>query len=84
MFSSEIRNLLIQVITSWQVLAVTGVLVVYVFLVNYVAKLYRHRRPPSFTMPKIPKLKPEKNQEPADGGTSESDEMDLVEEDADK
>ena len=80
MFNSEIRNLLIQVITSWQVLAVTGVLIVYVFLVNYVAKLYHHPRPPSFTMPKIKKQKPEKTQEPAAGVASESDEMELEEE----
>jgi hypothetical protein len=45
MFTDELKNLLIQVITSWQVLAVTGVLVVYVFLVNYVARLYHRNKP---------------------------------------
>jgi flagellar biosynthesis/type III secretory pathway M-ring protein FliF/YscJ len=45
MFSDELKKMLIQVISSWQVLAVTGVLVVYIFLVNYVAKLYHRRRP---------------------------------------
>lgn len=48
MFSDELKSLLIQVITSWQVLVVTGVLVVYVFLVRYVAKLYRRSRPFSY------------------------------------
>ena len=42
MFSQEIRKLLIQVISSWQVLAVTAILILYVFLVNSVARLYRH------------------------------------------
>jgi hypothetical protein len=44
MFSAEIKKLLVEVITSWQVIAVTVVLVIYVFLVNYVARIY-HRRP---------------------------------------
>ena len=44
MFSEEIRSLLAQVITSWQVLAVTGVLIIYILLVNSVARLYHRRR----------------------------------------
>jgi hypothetical protein len=43
--SDELKNLLGQVITSWQVLVVTGILIVYVFLVNYVARLYHRNRP---------------------------------------
>jgi hypothetical protein len=49
LFSDELKSLLIQVITSWQVLAATGVLIVYVFLVRYVARLYRRSRPVSFS-----------------------------------
>ena len=46
MFGEEIRKLLFQVITSWQVLAVTVLLVIYIFLVNYVANIYyRPNRP---------------------------------------
>jgi hypothetical protein len=45
LFSDDLKNLLVQVITSWQVLAVTGVLIAYVFLVRYVARLYRRNRP---------------------------------------
>lgn len=55
MFSTEIRKLLIQVITSWQVLVVTIILIVYIFLVNSVARIY-HRRP---HQPPLPKVKPE-------------------------
>ena len=36
--------MLVQVISSWQVLAVTVVLVIYISIVNYVARL-RHRSP---------------------------------------
>jgi len=33
--------MLVQVITSWQVIAVTVVLVIYISVVNYVARLYK-------------------------------------------
>jgi hypothetical protein len=56
MFSDELKSLLIKVITSWQVLTVTGVLVVYMFIVNYVARLYHRKRP-------IPMPKPGKGKE---------------------
>ena len=55
MFNEEIKKLLFQVISSWQVLAVTVVLVLYVFLVNYVARIYhrpRNTRKPFLPMPK--------------------------------
>jgi flagellar biosynthesis/type III secretory pathway M-ring protein FliF/YscJ len=48
LFSDELKSLLIQVISSWQVLVVTGILIVYIFLVRYVAKLYRRGRPLSY------------------------------------
>jgi len=82
MFNSEVRNLLIQVITSWQVLAVTVVLIIYVFLVNHVAKLYHRRRIPPMIMPKIKKQKPENGDESDDNAASgsESEDMELEEE----
>jgi len=80
MFNSEVRALLIQVITSWQVLAVTGVLILYVFLVNSVARLYRRRLPP-LIMPRIKKLKPEKTKESDEESESDSDDIALEEED---
>jgi hypothetical protein len=45
LLSDELKNLLVRVIASWQVLVVTGILIVYVFLVNYVARLYHRNRP---------------------------------------
>jgi hypothetical protein len=47
--SDELKDLLIQVITSWQVLAATGVIIVYIFLVRYVANIYRRNRRLSFS-----------------------------------
>lgn len=44
MFSDELKELLIQVITSWQVLAVTGAVILYSLLVSYVARLYHRPR----------------------------------------
>jgi hypothetical protein len=47
MLSKEIREMLIRVISSWQVIAASLVVILYFFLVNYVARLsYRRRRPP--------------------------------------
>jgi hypothetical protein len=41
--SKELIDLLIQVIRSWQVLAVTGVLIVYFLLISNVTR--KHHRP---------------------------------------
>ena len=47
MFSGELRNLFFQVITSWQVIAVTVAIILYVALINYVSRArYRRRNPP--------------------------------------
>ncbi|MDR1858757.1 MAG: hypothetical protein LBQ69_04735 [Treponema sp.] len=45
-------NLLIQVAKSWQVLAMTAALVLYMALVNYVARTYRQPRFVSKSMPR--------------------------------
>jgi hypothetical protein len=51
MFSPELRELLIQVIKSWQVIAVSLALVVYIYLVKYVSRRY-HRPRMSRSRPK--------------------------------
>ena len=72
MFNAEVRRLLIEVISSWQVIAVTVVLIIYIALVRYVAKIYHRRiRRPSRT-----KVKPEKADIPV---PSETDELSLEE-----
>ena len=80
MFNSEIRKLLLQVVTSWQVWVVTAVLVIYVFIVNHVARIYHSRRPHGPMIPKFKKLKPGKTREPEGVNASESDELGLEEE----
>jgi hypothetical protein len=67
-----LKELLIKVITSWQVLAVTGVIIVYIFLVRYVSRLYRPGKP----MPK-----PGKTKEDGDPGpeTGADDDLGLEE-----
>jgi flagellar biosynthesis/type III secretory pathway M-ring protein FliF/YscJ len=44
MFSKELKDMLLQVVTSWQVLAVTVAVILYFFLVSYVGRNYRRPR----------------------------------------
>ena len=44
MFTQELFDFLIKVITSWQIIAVTVVLIIYFTLVSYVAQVYHYRR----------------------------------------
>jgi len=55
MFSEELKVLLFQVIKSWQVIAVSIVLVLYISLVNYAARA--HKKPVS-----VSKIKPKKKE----------------------
>jgi flagellar biosynthesis/type III secretory pathway M-ring protein FliF/YscJ len=63
MFSEELKTLLLRVITSWQVIAVTVVIVLYFFLVSYVARLYHSPRS-SFRFAAKPKKVKEAAPEP--------------------
>jgi len=53
MSGAELRTLLVQVITSWQVIAVTIVIVFFVFLINSAARVREDF--PSSSGPKIKK-----------------------------
>lgn len=44
MFSKEFFELLLQVIKSWQVLAVTAGLIIYIYIVSHAASSYRRPR----------------------------------------
>jgi len=69
--------MLIQVVSSWQVLAVTVVLVIYISIVNYVARLQHH----SSHKPTIRKPRRKK----AEAATSpEAEELGLEEESNEK
>lgn len=75
MFSEEFFAIALEVIRSWQVIAATAVIVLYICLVSYVAKTYRKRRPP-----------PRSNKETVaaaegeDGSVDDNDELGLEEE----
>jgi hypothetical protein len=75
MFNEEIKKLLIQVISSWQVLTVTAILVIYIFIVNHVARIYHRPR----SSGKQPKVKPA-----APAASAEHDELGLEEGTAEK
>ena len=77
MFSSEVRQLLAEVISSWQVLTVTVVLIIYMFLVNYVARVNR-------SSPRRMSPAKAKRAAPAAPAPSESDELDLEEADSEE
>jgi len=55
MFSDELKDLLIQVVKSWQVIAVSIVLVLYISLVNYASRAHKK---PAF----VSKIKPKKKE----------------------
>jgi len=73
MFNEEVRRMLAEVISSWQVIAVTIVFIIYVSIVRSVAKTYRSGR---VSIPKMPK-KPKKQESPV---TTDSDDLNLEEE----
>jgi len=57
MFTEELRNLLFQVVKSWQVIAVSIVLIFYMSLVSYAARA--HHKPAS-----VSRTKPKKQKKP--------------------
>ncbi|MDR0443226.1 MAG: hypothetical protein LBH44_07470 [Treponema sp.] len=80
-FSPEVLELLKQVITSWQVIAVTIAVILYIYIVSYAARSYR--RPRAIKKPKI-KLKKVKaasvaGPEEAGQGTNTNEELGLEE-----
>jgi hypothetical protein len=42
-FSGQFFNIALQVVRSWQVIVAAVVIVIYMFLVSYVAKMYNNR-----------------------------------------
>jgi hypothetical protein len=78
----EIAGLLIQLLSSWQVIAVTVVVFLYFYLVSYVARLY-HRSSFSSMFASKPKKKKQKSApaepENAEGEESSDDDLGLEE-----
>jgi hypothetical protein len=79
MFSKEIINLLLQVIKSWQVIAVTVAVVLYMSLVSYVASGH-HRPHASKSKPKKKKAEAAAGPEEVTGsGSNTNEELGLEE-----
>ena len=68
--------MLIQVISSWQVIAVTVVLIIYISVVNYVARIYNRKTRSSLPLVPNDKKKDKKSKAAASPVT---DELDLGE-----
>jgi hypothetical protein len=83
MFSKETIEIIYRVISSWQVLAVTAAVILYVFLVSYVGRLY-HRPHISMRSVKSKKKASKAPEETAAGTAAEEtatdDELGLEEE----
>jgi len=65
MFSGGIFELLKLVVSSWEVIAVTLAFIIFVFIVNYAARVH-HRRP------KVKKVVVAKKKPKAEGGKKKS------------
>jgi len=79
-FSGDFFAIALQVIRSWQVIFIAAAVVIYIFLVSYVAKMYNSRRPRA-SKPK--REKAEAVVEAAEGddlSASDDDELGLEEE----
>jgi hypothetical protein len=74
MFSKEIWSFLLKVITSWQIILVTVVLILYFTLVSYVARVY-HPRSADFSFDSKPKKA--KKEKAAVEAVPEGDDDDL-------
>ena len=75
MFTKEMFGFLFKVITSWQIIVVTVVLVIYFSLVSYVARLYHRPRRMDFSF--STKQKKEKLQTVQLPETSADDDLGL-------
>jgi len=64
-------KLLFSLLKTWQVIAVTVAIVLYIFLINYVARTYRRPRFVSKSKPK--KAKPPAAEKPGKKKTSEKE-----------
>lgn len=79
MFSKTMLPMLLEVISSWQVIAVTIAIVIYMSLVSYVARSH-HRPRPSKSRPKKKKAEAAAGpEEVSAAGSDANDELGLEE-----
>ena len=77
MFPGGIFELLKQVVTSWQVIVVTVVFILYVFIVNYTARSYHRPRTVKKIAFKAKAKKPKPSKEAS--SSNSNDELGLEE-----
>jgi len=69
MFGDELKDLIIKVITSWQVIVVTIVIFTYLVIVNRASRShYKRRAPPSLKPLKSKKEEPSAEEDVDDSG----------------
>jgi len=79
MTSDEIIKLLVKVVSSWQVIVVTVVLLIYLKLVFYVANP-RYSRHSDFSLSSKPEKKKKEKPVKASAKSSDDDDLGLTEE----
>jgi flagellar biosynthesis/type III secretory pathway M-ring protein FliF/YscJ len=72
MFSKEFFELFTQIIKSWQVIAVSVVLIVYLYIVSYVSRSYHRPRVKKAKAPKVKKAEAAAAKGPEETKSSES------------
>jgi hypothetical protein len=77
MSSGDLTAIISQVIKSWQVIAVSVVIVLYMSLVNHVARTYHRPRSVSKSKPQKAKTKPEKKPKKEKPAENTNDELGL-------
>jgi hypothetical protein len=79
MFSSEFFELLKDIVKSWQVIAVTIVLALYLYIVSYVSRTYHRPRMVKKVKVKTKKAEPVAESGPEEIESDSNDELGLEE-----
>lgn len=79
MFSKELSDVIIGVLTSWQVLLATVGIIIYSVIVSYVAQIYRVARPKRPKKPRVKKMKKPKKPSEPDAEISDDDDLGISE-----
>jgi hypothetical protein len=80
MFHGELFELLLQVVKSWQVIAITVALVLYMSLVGYAARTYHRPNYVSKSKPQKTTEKAAKKDKTKSNKEKDSDELQIIEE----
>jgi hypothetical protein len=79
MFSKEMIPLILQVLKSWQVIAATIAMILYIFMISYVARSHHGLRPSRSKPKKRKKTSPASHEETTDLESNDNNELGLEE-----